>query len=719
MKQIMFILSFFNILFAQSTDWYNASDTKFRISTVEQLKGLAQLVNDGTSNFAEKTITLEQNIDLNGKDFIPIGNSDANSFQGIFDGNGNTILNLSVNGYRYAGLFGYVKNGQIKNLNVTAKKIKTIATSDTTYAGGLAGYYNSTKSIDNCKVEADSIIATATGPYARSFSGGLAGSAGLVNNVDTITIKNSYANVNISATVTGSWAYSYSGGLVGAAAYPGYINIMAIKNSYAVGNASDGKYSGGLVGTATTILIEDSYASGKVSGTNSGGLIGETVGTGTIRNSYTTGNISAIGCSGGLVGISSSMLKIENSYTDGDVSSYLINNSTNDEIISNSGGLVGLSYNAIVISNSHTHGNISSTISDISGKILHATTYSGGLVANVGRTTANVDKIVTIKNSYTTGTVSATAEGSSSMYIISYSGGLVGNAGKIDIIEKSYTSGKISANASHEAYSGGLIGYSNNAIVESSYTSGDISANASRFAYSGGLAGDATIDVSNSYTNGKVSSDANKTYSGGLIGNYNGGTIKNSYASGSVSGPVSGGIFGFFSCTELTYTSVFYNSEEIDVIAGDVFNAHSTCRPDAIAGIFGKSSTDLKKKTTFTGWDFGSVWGIDECKGYPYLIALPPSANGNNDNSSCEDDTPILLPQISSYDQIIKVRNGINLLVKNNAVVEIFSLNGVMINRQFFVNGNHSVSLSHLSKGMYIAKITFNDKKMILKIPVM
>jgi hypothetical protein len=683
------------------------------ISNAEQLRIFQEQVNNGNT-YEDKTVVLANDITLAGN-WIPIGSNATNSFSGTFDGQDNTISGLSVSDVQYAGLFGYVKDGQIKNINIIAEKIRTVV-DDTTYAGGLAGYYNSTKSIENCSVQADSIIAAASGPYSRSHSGGLMGSAGLVGNVDTITIKNSYAIGHILSIATGSYSSSFSGGLVGAAGQSAYVNSMAIEKSYAVGNVTSvAGRSGGLVGYAKTILIEDSYTMGNISGSTSGGLIGEAR-DGTIRNSYARGNVLATDYSGGLVGYTLFKFSIENSSANGDVSSSVIIGRTDYNAAAYSGGLVGYSRDTITISKSHATGNVSSNISDIAGNILNSVnSYSGGLVAYIA-------KIATIKNSFATGNITATAIGSRPSHN-SYSGGLAGYV-KISIIENSYTSGDILANSTHSAYSGGLIGYTEtSANVESSYTSGNISTNGDQ-SYSGGLIGEALtvdrINVLNSYTNGDISSDGSSiTYSGGLIGSYNIGTIKNCYASGNIYGPVSGGIFGFLYCRESSSNiSVFYNSEKTKAIAGSVYNSHSTCHSDIITGIFGKSSTDLKKRTTFIDWDFDNIWNIDECNGYPYLRALTSSSSGTSKNSSCEGDTPILMPQISRNNQIMQIHNGINLQVKNKAKVEIFNLSGVMRSQQNFETGMYSVYFNHLPKGIYIVKVSFGSEKQILQVPV-
>jgi len=273
--------------YAQDISWWfsNQESETFEISTASQLKGLADLVNQGVTDFDGKIISLKNDIALTG-DWTPIGD-DTKQFKGVFDGQNNIISGLSVNGGDYAGLFGYVgENGQIKNINVVASIIK-----GTRYAGGLAGYYFSAKTIESCSVQADSVIASGSG---NVFSGGL---VGIVVSAGTVTIKNSYAIGNVSAFGFGNLAYS--GGLVGRVTVTA-VNTTNITNSYTKGNVS---------------------AFGSSSEIGSGGLVGHSSGTINKTNSYSTGNVSSNGTSGGLVGRSDGPVDIKTSYSTGNVSS--------------------------------------------------------------------------------------------------------------------------------------------------------------------------------------------------------------------------------------------------------------------------------------------------------------------------------------------------------------------------------------------------------------
>lgn len=50
------------------TSWYDENKTEFHLQTAEQLAGMAKLVNDNTANFKDKTVYLDNDLDLGGHD---------------------------------------------------------------------------------------------------------------------------------------------------------------------------------------------------------------------------------------------------------------------------------------------------------------------------------------------------------------------------------------------------------------------------------------------------------------------------------------------------------------------------------------------------------------------------------------------------------------------------------------------------------------------------
>jgi len=94
------------------------------------------------------------------------------------------------------------------------------------------------------------------------------------------------------------------------------------------------------------------------------------------------------------------------------------------------------------------------------------------------------------------------------------------------------------------------------------------------------------------------------------------------------------------------------------------------------------------------------------------------SSSSNNSSSSAENTPIITLSNAAFLNSAIASKNGISLTVKNNAVVEVFGLKGNSVRKFSFANGDYSVSLSDLPKGLYIVKVSFGNEKRILKIPV-
>ena len=193
------------------TNWYddNTNAAEFTISDSADLAGLAKLVNAG-NNFSDKTIKLTADIDLNGKEWTPIGNN-TNKFEGNFDGAkadgiGNyTISNLYINKPNKSdvGLFGFTQSGEVKNF--TLRNAKVTGYLD---VGAVAGtpYTSKYSNIDVTgliQVEGFSYVGGAFGKnvYAN------------ITDVDVTGDKGSYVKAD---SVENGLAYrTYLGGLIG------------------------------------------------------------------------------------------------------------------------------------------------------------------------------------------------------------------------------------------------------------------------------------------------------------------------------------------------------------------------------------------------------------------------------------------------------------------------------------------------------------------------
>ena len=141
----------FTAEFFDATNVINPA-TDDTIWTATDLQALAAYVNEG-NDCNGRTFKLGANIDMaNVANFTPIGNLQSKPFKGTFDGQGHTISNLTVNGERYNGLFGWLEEGTIKNLTIDNANISGYSPYRAD-CGGLVGF-NKAGTIENCTVDA-------------------------------------------------------------------------------------------------------------------------------------------------------------------------------------------------------------------------------------------------------------------------------------------------------------------------------------------------------------------------------------------------------------------------------------------------------------------------------------------------------------------------------------------------------------------------------------
>lgn len=154
-------------------------------------------------------------------------------------------------------------------------------------------------------------------------------------------------------------------------------------------------------------------------------------------------------------------------------------------------------------------------------------------------------------------------------------GGLVGSHGYGSYISKSYFGGSVEGHN----HVGGLVGkfeYAYGNSISDAYVTGTVEGNG----YVGGLAGGIFNEshIERSYAVGQVNGNDDL---GGLVGSYLESQVNNSYWD-----------------KESTGRTTSANSD------------HS----------FGITTEAMQKEETFVGWDFDTVWAIDEDTTYPYLI---------------------------------------------------------------------------------------------------
>ncbi|HHT97698.1 MAG TPA: prepilin-type N-terminal cleavage/methylation domain-containing protein [Clostridiales bacterium] len=196
----------------------------------------------------------------------------------------------------------------------------------------------------------------------------------------------------------------------------------------------------------------------------------------------------------------------------------------------------------------------------------------------------------TITNSYVTGVVAGGAN----------AGGLVGWVDNSSTISNSYSTCAVESIGA----TGGLVGQvKGSSTVSNSYATGDVKGTGIS---TGGLVGSADANASttikNSYATGDVTGIIDV---GGLMGTtYSSTTISNSYATGAViDGSSLAGLVG--KATGSTITNSYWDKD-------------TTGQASSSGGGVGKTTTEMKQRNTYSGWDFDSIWAIDEGQSYPY-----------------------------------------------------------------------------------------------------
>ena len=199
------------------TSWYDENETEFHLQTAEQLAGMAKLVNDDTAYFKDKTVYLDNDLDLSGHEWNSIGdgaNTDVGSFQGVFDGQSHVIYNLyshegtqsenqSNNLYRN-GLFGSIYNATVKNLGIENADIVIPMKDGSTYGKGILVDWMTHSTINNCYTTGS----ITGGSYVEKYIGGI---AGFLNGNNSIS--QCYSTAAITGNYDGEYYAEQEGGL--------------------------------------------------------------------------------------------------------------------------------------------------------------------------------------------------------------------------------------------------------------------------------------------------------------------------------------------------------------------------------------------------------------------------------------------------------------------------------------------------------------------------
>lgn len=575
----------------------------------------------------------------------------------------------SPSSYGVGGLAGY-SSGNIIRSYATGS-----VTSGGAFVGGLAGYFSGSITDSHASGTVTSQNGSDVGglvgaqqnfPVTNSYAtGDVKGTGvfvgGLLGNTSYVDVVNSYATGAVTAT-------AQAGGLIGV--FFGFNN--KVSNSYASGAVSCPSIAGGLIGVINNGYVTSSYAIGQVLGSyTNGGLIGYMNG-GSVTDSFATGAVSGVDSSGGLVGIKKvDAAVITNTYATGVVSGS----------VTNIGGLIGSGSSANV-TNSYWDMQTSGQPTSIAGigkttsQMYQQNTYSGWDFAHVWnihegnsypwlhatnyeisncaelstiqqnlngayRLIADIDctgtALMPIGNSTQPFTGMLDGEG----YAIINAGikaggqdfiGLFGatrNAVITHLLLKNI-------NVSGQKNVGALIGYAYDATQVTQVTAnGMVVASGSEDTSNiGGLIGglDSKGMVTHSFANITVNAGT-ANIAGGLVG-LNNGWIANSYAAGAVTGlSVVGGLVGdnegsinySYAVGQVTGSKItggLIGAANVGAAVSSYWDTETSGQATS-AGGNGKTSAEMHKQSTFTGWDFINIWNINDGISYPLLQNQP------------------------------------------------------------------------------------------------
>lgn len=485
----------------------------------EQLKGIQDYVKSGVENASDAlgfNYALMGDINASGlANYEAIGTD--SEFTGTFDGRGNRIIGLKVDGEN-AGIFSTVGNGgTVKNVNiysgnftgtdtagavagVNSGRIEGVVTFGNTVtskgnAGGIVGVNNSgnfskneTTGSTNDGVLTNGIYdVESTGSVIAGSSSAIAG--GLVGTNDG-GLANSFSDsaVTVDTNVTSGTSVGL-GGVVGVNTEKGnvqYVDSLGVTNGGATGSSN----IGGIIGTNNGNMYSgynESIVSGK---DNVGGIIGENDGginytveedrtvtwsKGTVENVVNATGVTGTGNNvGGLLG--TNIGSVENGRNNGTITGNKnvggmvgINgeNSTLTNLVNDSsaaitgeqyvGGIAGDNAGTITTGNEETD----ETVNLINRGTITGQKYVGGVAGrNSGTiTNANNDVELNVKDSTATGDDAA-----------KYFGGIAGvNTGTI---KKATNTANV--NADGASYVGGIVGQNNGKLEDMAGNSGNV-----------------------------------------------------------------------------------------------------------------------------------------------------------------------------------------------------------------------------------------------------
>ncbi|WP_052770236.1 Ig domain-containing protein [Paenibacillus sp. IHB B 3415] len=210
----------------------------------------------------------------------------------------------------------------------------------------------------------------------------------------------------------------------------------------------------------------------------------------------------------------------------------------------------------------------------------------------------------------------------------SLAGGLVGlqSGGSI---ERVYTQGNVRSGIHGEVTStGGIAGSLVNSSLIRSSSSASVTVSYSPNMYAGGLVGAQGYgSVEDSYSTGEISNESPDffVFTSGITSYQHHNTIKNTYAAGRISTSNAGiytwrGGIGAYG-NEINIVRSVFDTTTTGIPASGIITSGTDLFTNSTIDIKALTTIEMKKQSSYTGWDFNNTWNIhaNVNNGYPYL----------------------------------------------------------------------------------------------------
>ena len=319
-------------VFAGGNGW---PTTPYRIRTTEQLNAVRDDLDacyalDNDIVFSEKDFSLGGAFFNNGLGFIPIGilaaqfNTSGDQFNGVFDGNGHSIKNLTQNistsTNAFGGLFsmccGLVKDLVIEDCNI---RVYTSSQSNYVLSGSIASYLTNGR-IEGCRTIGNTTVSSDSRNICNGGIAGRADTSLIANCINTASVVSKPAlgylggivGIEENSIITNCGNTGYVSGCIMIGGIAGFANVGSISGCYNRGTIEnnspafpDHAYVGGIVANMFSGSVSTCYNAGSILAKNNsnlpiyvGGLVGSTGYGSQLSQCYNTGRISGVNLTG-------------------------------------------------------------------------------------------------------------------------------------------------------------------------------------------------------------------------------------------------------------------------------------------------------------------------------------------------------------------------------------------------------------------------------------